>query len=120
MIPVQRPSAVPSVLANEGKRETAHNIAKVRAKRADYRSGAKTLEFEREIYGHPTVKDELIDAQHAKCAFCESSFRAVTFGDVEHFRPKGGFRQRRSGALRRPGYSAMVRAYLVARGFPLS
>ncbi len=29
-------------------------------------------------------------AQHGKCAYCESHFRAAYPGDVEHFRPKAG------------------------------
>ena len=30
--------------------------------------------------------------------------RHIGYGDVEHFRPKGGYKQRRRGPARRPGY----------------
>lgn len=111
MIALQRPPTVPAVLASEGALATVRDTAAVRSDPAGYRSGAKKLEFDREIYGHPTVKGALIRMQRSKCAFCESSFRAVAFGDVEHFRPKGGFRQRRSDALRRPGYYWLAYAW---------
>lgn len=111
MIALQRPSPVPAVLLNEGALATARDIAAVRSDLVAYRSGAKTLDFERDVYGHPAVKGTLVRMQRGKCAFCESSFRAVAFGDVEHFRPKGGFRQRRSDPLRRPGYYWLAYAW---------
>lgn len=37
---------------------------------------------------------------HEKCAYCESSYRAVDSRDVEHFRPKGGVAE----APKHPGY----------------
>jgi uncharacterized protein (TIGR02646 family) len=43
-------------------------------------------------------------AQRNKCAFCESQFAHVGYGDVEHFRPKAGSRQTPGGKLLRPGY----------------
>jgi len=50
------------------------------------------------------VKQALLTLQHGKCAFCEAKITHIAFGDVEHYRPKGGFRQRRKGALKLPGY----------------
>ncbi len=43
-------------------------------------------------------------AQHGKCAFCESKITHIAYGDVEHFRPKAGYRQRPDDPLVRPGY----------------
>lgn len=111
MIKIDRPKSVPAVLRNEGAVETARNVQKVRADLGAYRSGAKKLEFDREIYGHASVKRVMIRAQRSKCAFCESEFRVVSFGDMEHFRPKGGFRQRSRGTLRRPGYYWLAYAW---------
>ena len=36
------------------------------------------------------LKPHLLWLFNDKCAFCESKFLAVSFGDVEHFRPKRG------------------------------
>jgi hypothetical protein len=42
--------------------------------------------------------------QYGKCCFCESKILHITYGDVEHFRPKAGVRQRSGGPLESPGY----------------
>ena len=34
------------------------------------------------------TKPQLTAESHGKCAYCETSFVAVAFGDVEHYRPK--------------------------------
>jgi uncharacterized protein (TIGR02646 family) len=62
------------------------------------------FEFAEDIYRHESVKAALRAAQHDKCAFCESKFSHVGYGDVEHFRPKAGYCQRDGSPLRRPGY----------------
>ena len=55
------------------------------------------------IYAHPSVKRALREAQHNKCAYCET--RNPTSHDVvEHFRPKNGWRQKRGDLLQRPEY----------------
>ncbi len=69
-----------------------------------YLRGEKTFEFESDIYGHKSVKEALIAAQHGKCFLCESKVAHVAFGDVEHFRPKAGYRQKETDDLGRPGY----------------
>lgn len=102
MIHVQKPVAVPVILTTKGAAETARLCAEYDAHRDDYRSGARTFEFDRALYGHPEVKEALCQAQHGKCAFCESRITHVMYGDVEHYRPKGGFTRR--GTLMRPGY----------------
>lgn len=48
----------------------------------------KAYEFER--YSEHDVCQALDDLFHEKCAYCESTYRAVDSRDVEHFRPKGG------------------------------
>src|SRR6185295_1123371 len=55
-------------------------------------------------YGHASVKDMLIEAQHGKCCFCEAKITHISYGDVEHFRPKAGYRQDPDDDLARPGY----------------
>ena len=46
----------------------------------------------------------LLKAQHDKCCFCESKVTQVAYGDVEHYRPKAGYRQEHGAPLGRPGY----------------
>ena len=36
--------------------------------------------------------------------FCESKVSHIAYGDVEHFRPKAGYRQRPEDPLVQPGY----------------
>ena len=49
-------------------------------------------------------KSALKQAQFDKCFACESPVSAVAHGDVEHFRPKGGFQQKASDPVTKPGY----------------
>jgi hypothetical protein len=35
------------------------------------------------------LKAHLIDVFHGKCGYCEARFTPTSFGDVEHYRPKG-------------------------------
>jgi uncharacterized protein (TIGR02646 family) len=97
VIRIQRPKREPARLAKQG----------AAARRSDCRAfarGVTTFEFAAKIYGHPSVKTALINAQHNKCAFCESKVTHVASGHVEHFRPKGGVRQRKGDPLQKPGY----------------
>jgi uncharacterized protein (TIGR02646 family) len=52
---------------------------------------AKAFEFK--AYKGQDVVDALRRLFDKKCAYCESRFEAVTPGDVEHYRPKGGVRE---------------------------
>ena len=71
---------------------------------ASYEAGRRKFDFDSSIYGHCTVKQALVTLQHGKCAYCESKLGHISYGDVEHFRPKGGFTQQRGQSLSRPGY----------------
>jgi uncharacterized protein (TIGR02646 family) len=68
----------------------------------EYDAGKRSFVFDAAIYGHNTVKNALIAAQHGKCCFCER--KTGNDGDVEHLRPKSGWRQTAGGRLNRPGY----------------
>jgi uncharacterized protein (TIGR02646 family) len=104
MIRVRKPAEPPEVLRTKGARaRRAMNAAYSRAPRS-YESGKKSFEFDPGIYADETVKQALREAQHRKCAFCESKFAHITYGDVEHFRPKAGWRQEEGEPLTRPGY----------------
>lgn len=104
MISVAKPTTAPAVLLSRGTvREQEHRTDHDAAP-ADFRSGAKTFDFDKGVYAHPDVKGALIEAQKKKCAFCESLIRHVSYGAVEHFRPKAGYKQRKGDTLKRPGY----------------
>lgn len=105
MIKVNKGAEIPAVLAVRGAAERARLCAEFERHAADFLSGRrKFAEFKSSVYGHDSVKEKLIAEQHGKCFLCESSFRHVAHGDVEHFRPKGGFQQVATDALGKPGY----------------
>ena len=87
----------PDILANKGK---AEQLALCDA----YDQGKREFDFKSSIYGHETVKNALIAMQHDKCCFCESKINHISYGDVEHYRPKGGYKQDDSEPLQPPGY----------------
>jgi len=51
------------------------------------RSGGRSFQFE--VYRDRGIRDLLNDLFHFKCAYCESSYRAVHPVAIDHFRPKG-------------------------------
>lgn len=96
MIRVHKPAA-PAVLLGRGMAARQQHCD-------EYDSGSRTFDFDDDVYTHQTVKEALRSAQHRKCAFCESFFAHTGYGDVEHFRPKAGYKQREADELRQPGY----------------
>ena len=42
-------------------------------------------------YKHPDNKTALINASYGKCMYCESKVLHVSYGDVEHIKPKSKF-----------------------------
>lgn len=51
-------------------------------------SGTKASDAELGRYNHADIKDALLGETSGKCAYCESKFRHVTYGDIEHIIPK--------------------------------
>jgi uncharacterized protein (TIGR02646 family) len=103
MIRVRKPVA-PAMLLDRGAVATKELCAA-------YERRVEPPAFDASIYAHPSVKDALRQAQHRKCAFCESFFDHTGYGDVEHFRPKAGYKQRDSDQLRQPGYYWLAYAW---------
>lgn len=92
-------ASVPDILKTKGKEET--EALKVR-----YDNGERDFsnkDFDTGIYSNKEVKDNLIAIQDYKCCFCESKIGHISYGDVEHFRPKAGWVQD-DEQLNRPGY----------------
>lgn len=104
MIRIRKPAEPPEVLRTKGaKAQRSLCTAYSRASRS-YENGKRSFEFDPDLYAHESVKQSLRKAQHDKCAFCESKFAHISYGDVEHFRPKAGWRQEDDEPLTRPGY----------------
>jgi hypothetical protein len=104
MIKVSKPATAPKNFRERGKQETTKLKTAYSRNPGDYISGAKKFEFKSSIFGAKSVKSALKKAHKDKCCFCESLVTVVAYGDVEHFRPKGRFRQIASQDLQRPGY----------------
>jgi uncharacterized protein (TIGR02646 family) len=98
VIRIRKPKKRPAVLTNRGKKKT-------RELQKAHDAGQRTFsDFDRTIYGPQEVKDALRQAQHGKCAFCESRTDHVSYGDVEHYRPKAAVAQKEGDPYDRPGY----------------
>jgi hypothetical protein len=93
MISIKKPKEPPNILQERGKKEIDDLCLAFLKHQADYESGAMKFKFDSGIYGSKSVKNALIKAQHDKCFLCESKITHISYGDVEHFRPKGGSRQ---------------------------
>src|SRR5882724_4500569 len=104
MIRIRKPASPPPLLTTQGREEADANRTAYDADPAAYHEGRAQLSFHSGIYGHESVKRELNAAQHDKCCFCEAKISHVSYGDVEHFRPKAGYRQAPADPLGRPGY----------------
>lgn len=101
---------MPKILLAKGRAKRAKHCAEFDSDRNAFIVGTRTFSFDSSIYGHGTVRDALNTAQYDKCCFCESkiSHTHVSYGNVEHFRPKAGKQQIRRGKLERPGYYWLV------------
>jgi hypothetical protein len=103
MIRVVRPGPAPAAL-DAGVALVAALDKTLAADPANGGHPPSTFRFDNKIYGHRSVKDTLWAAQHDKCAYCEGSFRAFSYGDVEHYRPKAYAQQSTGGKKIYPGY----------------
>jgi hypothetical protein len=100
---------IPVILTTVGVTRRDEHIADFVANEAGYRDGSKNgsrFNFDSDIYGDSTVKKPLEIIQNYKCCFCESKYKHITSGDVEHFRPKAAYTQGKGGTFPfvRPGY----------------
>jgi hypothetical protein len=50
------------------------------------RKAGKSYEFNSDLWGQ--LKEHLQDLFQGRCAYCEAWFQSVSYGDVEHYRPK--------------------------------
>ncbi len=110
MIPIVK-RAAPEILDRRGDAARRRLCDAHDAAPKDYRNGRRTFNFEESVYKAPAVRSALNAAQYDKCAFCESHYSHTGYGDVEHFRPKAGFRQTAGDSLKRPGYYWLAYAW---------
>lgn len=104
MIKIEKSEKPPQRLIKKGRKEKADNNKLYDANPTDYINGDSEFEFDNLIYGHKAVKEQLKKEQFGKCCYCEAEFTANGYGDVEHFRPKGGYQQHRNDEIKKPGY----------------
>lgn len=103
MIRVRKLGAPPRLARGEAL--TRRDCEAYEANRVDFENGTEKFQFERNIYGHCTVREALKDAQNGKCCYCEGkAFGPHAAADVEHYRPKGTVRQDEQSGAVRPGY----------------
>jgi uncharacterized protein (TIGR02646 family) len=89
-------SLAPEILSTKGATKSQEH-------KTAFDGGVITFSFATEIYGHKEVKEKLIRLQNYKCCFCESKIGHISYGDVEHFRPKSGWVQHEE-PINQPGY----------------
>jgi hypothetical protein len=97
MIRVRGPAEPPAILLSEGRRKTAEDCAA-------HEAGVRDFEFDKSVYGHPSVKDTLVECHHGKCCYCESQVRHVSPGNIDHYRPMAASQQAIGEPFIRPGY----------------
>ena len=98
---------IPDILLVEGAVKRQQHIDDFSADEDNYKLNTRAVRkfpFDGDIYGHETVKESLEIIQNFKCCFCESKYKHITSGDVEHFRPKAGYSQGVGLQFTRPGY----------------
>ncbi|MBW3128783.1 hypothetical protein [Hymenobacter profundi] len=106
MIRIKKSSVAPAILKTASV-AAAKQALEVRydANAAGCRApGNRILNVPATLYNDATVKQKLIKAQKEKCCYCEGKLLAVGYGEVEHYRPKNGFKQGPNLPLEKPGY----------------
>ena len=104
MIRIGKPPNTPIILLKQGADQTREDKAAYDNDPGGYRSGKHKFQANNRIYGDKSVKLVLLSAQHGKCCYCEAKFGATSYGDVEHYRPKGAVKQGPGLSIEYPGY----------------
>jgi uncharacterized protein (TIGR02646 family) len=97
---IDKPTKAPGILRDRGVKAARQFCEQYDTDPEAYKGWI----FDSGLYGSKSVKNALQKAQYGKCAFCESKVSHIAYGDVEHFRPKAGYRQGPDDPLVRPGY----------------
>jgi uncharacterized protein (TIGR02646 family) len=110
MIRIHRPPVVPEGLAG-GPPLVADACALHDGDPDLFATSKGKFDFDGSVYGCETVRSSLKGAQFYKCCYCESRVEHVSYGEIEHFRPKAAWRQERRSQLTRPGYYWLAYAW---------
>lgn len=86
MIPVAR-SSQPDIL----KKNAANWLSNLKSISTNPSVTKEQIKKAQNKYRHDQIKSELVKMFHGKCAYCESKITVVTYGAIEHFRPKGEY-----------------------------
>lgn len=112
MIQIAKSRLAPAVLTSRGARHRKQLEAAQAADPAACAAPDSTWLAPKDgIYNDAKVKQQLRADQHDKCCYCESHFSHTSYGDVEHFRPKGGYQQDTADRLHKPGYYWLAYAW---------
>jgi hypothetical protein len=103
MIRIAKP-APPATLSGKGVKKALADKQAFDEEPNRFETGKKKFDFKSDIYAARSVKNALIASHHGKCFACESKVVAVDHGDVEHFRPKGGYQQSSTDPISQLGY----------------
>ena len=98
MIKIQKPAEAPETLKKarsivKGWKKDYEKIKKRPRPLERLASFVESIDIDSSVYAASDVKSALVRSHYGKCVFCESRILHVGHGDVEHFRPKGGFSQ---------------------------
>ena len=102
MIKIQRTCPEPKVLLTNGSSQIERDCLAYDESPEEFRSGRKRFPV-RSYYNQKEVKDLLMRIHHGKCCYCEKRLERRDL-QVEHFRPRGAFRQETDGTNEYPGY----------------
>ena len=86
MISVTR-SSQPAVL----QRNAACWLSNLKAISSNPSATKEQIKKAQNRYRHVKIKDALVEMFHGKCAYCESKITVVTYGAIEHFKPKSEY-----------------------------
>lgn len=106
MIKVKRIDSPPYLDKPSVKKETqrALELFSQSLEAVDERTLQERKKFKFSKYRNISVKTQLERMFYNKCAYCESSFKHVYYGDIEHFRPKKLVTDNKRGLMQEPGY----------------
>jgi hypothetical protein len=97
MIGIGRPKSAIRILMGRGVQAT-QKICEA------FDRGERNFLFDAKIYGATSVKRALAAAQHHKCCYCEAVFEHSSYGDIDHYRPKGSINEGQGNIDLKPGY----------------
>lgn len=108
MIQIDKDVEIPTILAVKGVQEEQELCEMYDEDPTRFgNEGEYLFPFDKNIYGHDSVRNKLIECQHNKCCYSEAKF-CGDFRPVEHFRPKTRVNEGTSPNMLYPGYYWLV------------